>query len=78
MPQITTLSRALAAFKNDLVARGIEQRVATTVVFTEFGRRVGETAPWGRITVPAGPCFVMGSAVRGGLAGSHPSTRPPS
>ena len=72
-PQITTLSRALAAFKNDLVARGIEQRV-TTVVFTEFGRRVGENGSLGTDHGAGGPCFVMGSAVRGGLAGSHPST----
>ena len=72
-PQITTLSRALAAFKNDLVARGIEQRVVT-VVFTEFGRRVGENGSLGTDHGAGGPCFVMGSAVRGGLAGSHPST----
>jgi uncharacterized protein (DUF1501 family) len=76
-PQITTLSRALAAFRNDLAARGIEQRVVT-VVFTEFGRRVGENGTAGTGDVgtdhgAGGPCFVMGSAVRGGLAGNHPS-----
>lgn len=76
-PQIVTLSRALAAFKNDLVARGIEQRV-TTVVFTEFGRRVTENGTVGTADVgtdhgAGGPCFVMGSAVRGGLAGNHPT-----
>ncbi len=71
-PQITTLSRALAAFKNDLTARGIEQRVIT-VVFTEFGRRVGENGSLGTDHGAGGPCFVMGSAVRGGLAGSPPS-----
>jgi uncharacterized protein (DUF1501 family) len=71
-PQITTLSRALAAFKNDLTARGIEQRV-TTVVFTEFGRRVGENGSIGTDHGAGGPCFVMGSSVRGGLAATHPS-----
>ena len=71
-PQITTLSRALAAFKNDLTARGIEQRVAT-VVFTEFGRRVGENGSIGTDHGAGGPCFVMGSAVRGGMAGNHPN-----
>ena len=76
-PQITTLSRALAAFKNDLTQRGIEQQVVT-VVFTEFGRRVGENGTAGTSDVgtdhgAGGPCFVMGSAVRGGLAGNHPS-----
>jgi len=71
-PQITTLSRALAAFKNDLAARGIEQRVIT-VVFTEFGRRVGENGSLGTDHGAGGPCFVMGSSVRGGLAGTPPS-----
>lgn len=71
-PQITTLSRALGALKNDLTARGIEQRVIT-VVFTEFGRRVGENGSIGTDHGAGGPCFVMGSAVRGGLAGNHPS-----
>jgi uncharacterized protein (DUF1501 family) len=71
-PQITTLSRALAAFKNDLAARGIEQRVIT-VVFTEFGRRVGENGSVGTDHGAGGPCFVMGSSVRGGLAANHPS-----
>ncbi len=33
------LSRALAAFKADLAARGIEQNVVT-MVFSEFGRRI--------------------------------------
>lgn len=71
-PQITTLSRALAAFKNDLTVRGIEQRVIT-VVFTEFGRRVDENGSIGTDHGAGGPCFVMGSAVRGGMAGNHPS-----
>lgn len=76
-PQLTTLSRALAAFRNDLASRGIEQRVIT-VVFTEFGRRVSENGTAGTSDVgtdhgAGGPCWVMGSAVRGGLAGNHPS-----
>jgi uncharacterized protein (DUF1501 family) len=74
-PQIATLSRALAAFRNDLTARGIEQRVIT-VVFTEFGRRVGENGSLGTDHGAGGPCFVMGSSVRGGLAASHPSVTP--
>jgi uncharacterized protein (DUF1501 family) len=76
-PQISTLSRALAAFKDDLTRRGIEQRVIT-VVFTEFGRRVGENGTVGTADVgtdhgAGGPCFVMGSSVRGGMASNHPS-----
>ena len=41
-PQLTTLSRALAAFKADLAARGVEQNVIT-MVFSEFGRRLEES-----------------------------------
>jgi uncharacterized protein (DUF1501 family) len=71
-PQITTLSRALAAFRKDLADRGIEQRV-TTVVFTEFGRRVDENGSIGTDHGAGGPCFMLGSSVRGGLAADHPS-----
>jgi uncharacterized protein (DUF1501 family) len=39
-PQLSVLSQALAAFKTDLITRGIEQRVLT-LVYSEFGRRIG-------------------------------------
>ena len=38
-----------------------------------FGRRVGENGSIGTDHGAGGPCFVMGSAVRGGLAGNQPS-----
>ena len=38
-PQLSVLSRALGAFKADLAARGIEDKVVT-MVFSEFGRRI--------------------------------------
>ncbi|MEW6582600.1 MAG: DUF1501 domain-containing protein [Actinomycetota bacterium] len=71
-PQLPILSRALAAFRNDLAARGIEQRVIT-VVFTEFGRRVAENGSDGTDHGAGGPCIIIGSRVRGGMAGAHPS-----
>ena len=69
-PQLSTLSRALAAFKADLTARGIEGRVMT-VVFSEFGRRV-ESNNSGTDHGAGGLMLAMGSGVRGGLRGEHP------
>jgi uncharacterized protein (DUF1501 family) len=69
-PQLTTLSRALAAFRDDLVARGIEGRVMT-VVFSEFGRRVASTDS-GTDHGAGGLMMAMGSSVRGGLRGAFP------
>ena len=70
-PQLTTLSRALAAFKADLAARGIEQNVVT-LVFSEFGRRLEESDSKGTDHGSGGPIMLSGSAVKGGLAGEHP------
>jgi uncharacterized protein (DUF1501 family) len=70
-PQLTTLSRALAAFKADLTARGVEQNVVT-LVFSEFGRRLEESDSKGTDHGSGGPIMLSGSAVRGGLAGEHP------
>lgn len=69
-PQLTTLSRALAAFRDDLVARGIEGRVMT-VVFSEFGRRVASTDS-GTDHGAGGLMMAMGSGVRGGFRGAFP------
>ncbi len=69
-PQLSTLSRALAAFKDDLTARGIEGRVLT-IVFSEFGRRV-ESNESGTDHGAGGLMMAMGSSVRGGLRGEFP------
>lgn len=69
-PQLSVLSRALAAFRDDLVARGIEGRVLT-VVFSEFGRRV-ESNQSGTDHGAGGLMMAMGSAVRGGMRGDFP------
>ena len=71
IPQLTTLSRALAAFKADLTARGVEQNVVT-MVFSEFGRRLEESDSKGTDHGSGGPIMLSGSAVKGGLAGEHP------
>ncbi len=66
-PQLAVLSSALAAFKADLAARGIEQNVVT-MVFSEFGRRVMSNDSLGTDHGAGGMMLVSGSAVRGGLA----------
>jgi uncharacterized protein (DUF1501 family) len=73
--QLTELSRALGAFRADLIARGIEQRVAT-LVFSEFGRRVAENGSAGTDHGAGGLMMAMGSGVRGGLASEWPGCRP--
>ncbi|HEY3613031.1 MAG TPA: DUF1501 domain-containing protein [Gaiellales bacterium] len=70
-PQLSTLSRSLAAFKADLAARGVEQNVIT-MVFSEFGRRLEESDSAGTDHGSGGPIMLSGSAVKGGLAGEHP------
>ena len=67
-PQLSVLGRALAAFQQDLAARGIEQNV-TTLVFSEFGRRVGENDSQGTDHGAGGLMMLSGSAVRGGVCG---------
>lgn len=74
-PQLATLSAGLAAFKADLAARGIEQRV-TTLVFSEFGRRVGENGSAGTDHGAGGLMLLSGSAVRGGWAAEFPGCQP--
>ena len=65
-PQLSVLAQALTAFNADLA--GVEQQVIT-VVFSEFGRRAGENASFGTDHGAGGPLMVIGSNVRGGLAG---------
>ncbi len=67
-PQLSVLGQALAAFQADLAARGIADRVVTCV-FSEFGRRGGENASFGTDHGAGGPMQIIGTQVRGGLAG---------
>ena len=69
---LRTLDSGLTAFLEDL--RGTPAGARTTVlVFSEFGRRVAENASIGTDHGTAGPLFVAGPAVKGGLYGKHPS-----
>jgi uncharacterized protein (DUF1501 family) len=70
-PQLAVLGSALAAFQQDLTDRGIADDTIT-VVFSEFGRRVGSNDSAGTDHGAGGAMMVMGTKVKGGLA-SEPS-----
>jgi uncharacterized protein (DUF1501 family) len=72
-PQLAELSRALGAFKADLAARGVEDKV-TTLVFSEFGRRVAENGS-GTDHGAGGLMMLSGSHVRGGYAAPFPGCK---
>ena len=66
------LDASLPTFLADIA--GTETGKNTLVVaFSEFGRRVKENGSNGTDHGVAGPMFVAGEAVKGGLYGKHPS-----
>jgi uncharacterized protein (DUF1501 family) len=69
---LSQLGDGLAAFAEDLQTHGHLDRVAT-LVFSEFGRRVEENASQGTDHGAAAPAFLVGSQVKAGLVGTHPS-----
>jgi uncharacterized protein (DUF1501 family) len=66
------LAEAVAAFEEDLAARGRSDRVLI-VTYSEFGRRVAENGGLGTDHGSAGPMFLVGPVRRAGLIGEHPS-----
>ena len=63
---------ALARFQDQLVKDGTADRV-TTMVFSEFGRRVNENGSGGTDHGTAAPMFLMGKSVKGGVHGTAPN-----
>ena len=63
---------ALLAFQKELQAQDAADRV-TTLVFSEFGRRVRQNASGGTDHGTAAPSFLIGARVKGGVHGTHPS-----
>ena len=72
--RLAELAGALTAFVKDLRASGDEARVLT-MIFSEFGRRVGQNASGGTDHGAAAPMFLVGPMVRPGPLGRHPSLR---
>lgn len=66
------LGSSLLAFSKDLKAQGNDGRVLT-MLFSEFGRRVGENASRGTDHGTAAPMWLIGPMVRSGVLGDHPS-----
>ncbi len=66
------VSNALLAFYDDLQAQGIADQV-TTLVWSEFGRRVKENGSRGTDHGTASPMFIVGGGVRSGMHGEQPS-----
>jgi uncharacterized protein (DUF1501 family) len=65
------LSDALKAFLDDLRASRLDERVVV-LAFSEFGRRVRENESRGTDHGAAGPVFLAGRPVRGGVIGEAP------
>jgi uncharacterized protein (DUF1501 family) len=66
------LAAALSAFQQDLHSLKLSGRV-TTMVFSEFGRRVDENGSQGTDHGAASCLLLLGDGVKGGLAGEYPS-----
>ena len=66
------VANVLARFQQQLEEDGTADRVLT-LVFSEFGRRVKENGSGGTDHGTAAPMFLMGTKVKGGLHGTHPS-----
>jgi uncharacterized protein (DUF1501 family) len=71
---MSQLADSLAAFQADLEAHGRAEQVLT-MSFSEFGRRVKENGSQGTDHGAAGPMFVLGKGVKGGVYGDHPDLR---
>jgi uncharacterized protein (DUF1501 family) len=69
---LSELSGALKAFLDDLAAAGLADRVVV-LLFSEFGRTVSENGSGGTDHGTAGPVFLAGKSVNGGLVGATPS-----
>jgi uncharacterized protein (DUF1501 family) len=66
------LADALKAFLNDLKAAQLDDRVVV-LAFSEFGRRVKENDSAGTDHGTAGPVFLAGAPVAGGVIGAAPN-----
>ena len=66
------VSDAIRGFLADMERISRADDVAM-MVFTEFGRRVGENASGGTDHGTATPMYVVGKQVEGGFYGEHPS-----
>jgi len=69
---LNNVAQSISAFHKDLTAKKINDKVMV-MVFSEFGRRVAQNGSSGTDHGAAGPMFVSGGKVKGGVYGAHPS-----
>ena len=70
--QLRTLAEGIKALHTDLRNHNLDKDVLI-VTFSEFGRRAAENGGRGTDHGAAAPMFVIGSQVKGGIYGDHPS-----
>lgn len=71
---LARLSEAVTTFFADLVRLGLDDRVLL-MTWSEFGRKVVENGNQGTDHGTVGPQFLIGTRVKGGIVGEHPSLR---
>lgn len=69
---LANVASSIAAFTDDMKVKGFGDKVAV-MCFSEFGRRVEQNSSAGTDHGAAGPMFVVGGNVKGGVYGAHPS-----
>jgi uncharacterized protein (DUF1501 family) len=69
---LNSVAASIQAFYKDMKKKGYGDKV-TVMCFSEFGRRVNQNNSGGTDHGAAGPMFVAGGQVKGGLYGSYPS-----
>jgi uncharacterized protein (DUF1501 family) len=69
---LNNVAAGIKAFHADLTKKGYGEKVCV-MCFSEFGRRVAQNNSAGTDHGAAGPMFVVGGKVKGGVYGSYPS-----
>ena len=69
---LSVFSNALSTFMKDMEESKLADKVMV-LAFSEFGRRVDENGSAGTDHGTAGPVFIAGQSVQGGLIGKYPS-----
>lgn len=69
---LSILSKAIAAFQDDLEKMGKANKV-TGMTFSEFGRRIVSNASIGTDHGTSAPVFFFGAGVQGGVIGTSPN-----
>ena len=72
-PLLRSLDRGVSCLLDDLRSTSFGSKVLV-VAFSEFGRRVAQNASTGTDHGAAGPMFLFGQPVQGGVYGRRPST----